>query len=113
MQIGTDLVYVDRIEKAMRHPRFLTRFFTKQEMDTCKNLPYKIAGRWAAKEAVYKCCSDILFPFSPIQIEIITSKNGKPEVILHKELDQGYKPNIVISISHEKNLAMAVAIWNK
>jgi len=57
--IGTDLVRIDRFERAMaRHGgRFLDRLFTPAERERFRRHPFlerHLAARFAAKEAVFK-----------------------------------------------------------
>lgn len=57
--IGTDLVRIDRFERAMaRHGgRFLDRLFTPAERERFRRHPFPerhLAARFAAKEAVFK-----------------------------------------------------------
>ncbi len=110
MQVGIDVVEVDRIKKNMGNPKFLERILTPQEIEVCNYSPQRIAGRWAAKEAIYKVCSEELDPFNWQHIEILNHKNGKPYVQFTKD-DLSIKcGKIEISISHEKSVAVAVAI---
>ena len=60
------------------------------------------AGRFAAKEAIIKCLSDIEVPRMS-DLNITNDEKGKPE-ICYKDYD------ILLSISHEKNYAVAVAL---
>ena len=60
MDIGVDIVEIDRVARSVRNPRFLKRVFTSQEVAYCrarKNSAQHFAVRFAAKEAVWKAVS--------------------------------------------------------
>ena len=55
-RIGVDAVSVDRIALAVRRsgPGFLAKVYTPAELTYCNGNDERLAGRWAAKEAVIK-----------------------------------------------------------
>lgn len=116
--IGTDIIEIHRIRESItRHDKhFLDRVFTKDEQTYCQKYqdqaPY-YAGRFAAKEAVVKALgTGFRDGISWLDIEIKNDSNGKPEVILSSALALRFKfPKILISISHCKEYATAVAIY--
>lgn len=101
--VGCDLVYMHRFLSKQEElaNRILTEKEIKlyQELSNHRQLEF-LAGRFAAKEALVKAmnrnclCSDF---------EIVQDENGKP--ICRKE---GYQ--IYLSISHEKDLALASVV---
>jgi len=102
--VGTDIVKVERIKNMfIRYgERFLERILTVREFEetTANGLNYEsLAGKFAGKEAVIKC---LKIPFNPKAVEILHGKNGSPVVTSHK--------NVLISISHEKDYAVAFAV---
>lgn len=124
MHIGTDLCDPKRIEKiyAKFGAKFLTRILTPKEIEqihsTKSNLSLfqRIAGRYAGKEAVAKVFgTGIGKKLSFQDIEILRDdKTGAPLVNLKSkarklavslDIDE-----IKISISHEKQLAVAFAV---
>ena len=58
--VGTDIIEVSRIEKLIKEKgdKFLNKIYTKNEIDYCEskgpNKYQHYAGRFAAKEAVFK-----------------------------------------------------------
>lgn len=115
--IGTDLIEIDRIRRAIsRHGRFLERVFTGKEleffeargMDTAS-----IAANFAGKEAVLKVLGTGITGLSWKDIEILRELSGKPYVRLTgpaaKLAEQLGIDEILISLSHSKNHAMAFA----
>ena len=109
--VGTDIVEVNRIAKAIEHwgNHFLEHVFSEEEIAYC--LRYKspaehFAGRFAAKEAVIKALPDIK-NLKWTDIKIVNDKSGKPHCsVSHKDLKQ----TIHISISHTHAHAIAFAV---
>lgn len=118
MKCGTDICNVDRIKKAIEEhgDAFLKRIFTEKEIEYCEKYKVtryeKYAARFAAKEAVYKAISpkkDQGGVFT--EVEIVNEETGKPRVELHGELAIiADKELIDISMSHEKEYAVAVCV---
>lgn len=76
-----------------------------------KNCYEHFAARFAAKEAIIKALSDLLknkYELDWKDIEIINSKDGKPKLILHREIKN--IASIDISLSHLKEYAVANAM---
>ncbi len=122
---GIDLVDCPRIEDMLnRHgERFLDRVFTPAEQayaEANKNKTEKLAGRFAAKEAVLKLMgTGWRGKIAWTDIEIVNNAAGQPEVTLSGEVKElaeklGIK-RISISITHTANfvIASAVAIVEK
>ena len=117
---GIDLVDFDRIEQMLdRHgQRFCERVFTSRELadaDKVKNRIEKLAGRFAAKEAVMKLVgSGWRSGVAWTDIEVVNNALGQPVVALSgklKELaDQQNVEQITLSITHTANFAIASAV---
>ena len=110
---GVDIIEVDRVKKAIKKwgDNFLKRVFTDEELSYAKNrrFPYEhLAARFAAKEAVLKAFSDRQIDFK--DIKIINNGVGKPICQLKNNRDN---TQIIISISHTKDYAVASAIITK
>src|SRR6266481_966150 len=85
MDIGVDIVEIDRITKQMHNLRFLERVYSPQEVAYCrarKNSAQHFAVRFAAKEAVWKAVGEPKLSHRDIQVR--NRPNGKPEVIFPK-----------------------------
>lgn len=117
---GIDLVDFPRIEEmAKRHgPRFLDRVFTASEQAYAKvnkNAMEKLAGRFAAKEAILKLMgTGWRGKIAWTDIEIVNNPTGQPEVNLSGEVEKiaerlGIK-HISVSITHTANFAIASAV---
>jgi holo-[acyl-carrier protein] synthase len=117
---GIDLVDRPRIEEMLkRHGgRFLNRVFTAKEQayaEANKDRIEKLAGRFAAKEAVLKLMgTGWRGKIAWTDIEVVNNAAGQPEVTLAGEVEKladklGVK-NISISITHTANFAIASAV---
>jgi holo-[acyl-carrier protein] synthase len=117
---GIDLVDCPRIEEMVaRHgERFVQRIFTAAEQayaEANKNKIEKLAGRFAAKEAILKLMgTGWRGKIAWTDIEIINNSSGQPEVTLDGEVEKiadklGIK-HISISITHTANFAIASAV---
>jgi holo-[acyl-carrier protein] synthase len=104
--LGTDIVEIARIEHAMRRPRFLDRVLTPKEQEFSVT-PQQVAGRWAAKEAVYKALG---IPITWLQVEILPDELRVPTVIIDSPHFDPGRLRVKVSIAHEKHYATAVAI---
>ena len=111
---GVDITEVNRIKKAVEKwgNTFLSRVFTEGELVNAKtrgSLYQHLAGRFAAKEAVFKALGDEELNWK--DIEILNDKTGKPSC---KFLNaKGAGMDVIVSISHVKNYAVANAIVTK
>ncbi len=117
---GIDLVDCSRIEAMIeRHgDRFIQRIFTAAEQayaEANKNKVEKLAGRFAAKEAILKLMgTGWRGKIAWTDIEIINNSSGQPEVTLDGEVEKiadklGIK-HISVSITHTANFAIASAV---
>jgi len=115
-EIGIDLVDIDRIISVLdRFPnRFRERVLTEAEARYCGNKVDRIAGRWAAKEAISKVLGLGVRGVGWREIEILPNWAGAPQVRLHaRAAARAAKLNledVTVSISHERKMATAVAI---
>ncbi len=117
---GIDLVDFPRIEDMVkRHgERFLDRVFTKAEQAYAKankNGVEKLAGRFAAKEAVLKLLgTGWRGKIAWTDIEVINTATGQPIVNLSGEVkiiaDKSGITQISVSITHTANFAIASAV---
>ena len=105
IRTGIDLVYVPAVRKMLGNDKTLSRFFHQSEL---KNDPQHMAGIIAAKEAFFKALG-IMPKF--LEIEIAYDPSGKPKIKASPQLKK-YK-SCDVSISHEKNYAVAVVVMEK
>ena len=87
----------------MERDGFLARVLTENERELGLS-PERVAGRWAAKEAIAKALGRAL---AWHDVEILNAPDGRP-VPTVRGLDEGLR--VFVSISHERGLAAATAI---
>jgi holo-[acyl-carrier protein] synthase len=117
---GIDLVDFPRIEDMLKKhgERFLDRVFTAAEQAYAranKNSVEKLAGRFAAKEAVLKLLgTGWRGKIAWTDIEVVNTEMGRPEVKLSGEVkkiaDKAGITQISVSITHTANFAIASAV---
>jgi holo-[acyl-carrier protein] synthase len=118
-EIGVDLIDIDRITTVLaRYPdRFRARVLTDAEARYCGGKAERIAGRWAAKEAVSKVLGLGVRGVGWREIEILPNWAGAPQVRLHARAAARAAAmelqDVTVSISHERRMAVAVAVAHR
>lgn len=118
-EIGVDLIDIDRIvDVLVRFPeRFRGRVLTESEQRYCGTRVERIAGRWAAKEAVSKVLGLGVRGVGWREIEVLPNRAGQPQVLLHGRAAQRAAAlalaDVSVSISHERRMAVAVAVAHR
>ncbi|HET9782079.1 MAG TPA: NAD(P)H-hydrate dehydratase, partial [Candidatus Dormibacteraeota bacterium] len=107
-RIGVDAVSVDRIALAVKRSGqgFLDKVYTPAELAYCRGDDERLAGRWAAKEAIIKCFDGTGICFPRRRIEVLPGPNGAPRTRLLGD-DRGAQ--VEVSITHHSRLAVATA----
>lgn len=103
--IGIDVVDVNRFSSKQfsENQQFYRKIFTQSEIDYCRKFanPYiHFAGKFALKEAVIKALNQNI---DLLEIETF-HQNKSPAVKLKNHINS----SSIASISHEKNIAVAV-----
>jgi holo-[acyl-carrier-protein] synthase len=113
---GIDTIEISRLKEinpAIR-ARFIERVFTTNEIHQASNRDEALSGLFAAKEAVSKALGTGIGHVSWREIEILHHPTGQPSVILHgnarRVADELGLTNWSVSISHDRNKAVAIAI---
>jgi len=116
-ELGIDIIRVDRIRASLERfgERFTNRVLTPAERRYVRDRPETMAGRWAAKEAVSKVLGLGVRGVGWREIEIKRTPYGQPTVVLHGRAEErrkrlGLEADLSVSISHIKELAVAVAV---
>ncbi|KAI9803149.1 MAG: 3-oxoacyl-[acyl-carrier-protein] synthase [Piccolia ochrophora] len=118
-KIGVDVESVEAFN--IENETFVERNFTQKEQDYCRKAPSaqaSFAGRWSAKEAVFKALGvagkGAGAPL--IEIEITNDDKGAPVVTLHGDAAEAAKKagmkSVDVSISHSDAQAIAIAVSN-
>lgn len=113
MDVGIDIVEIDRIAKQIRNPRFLRKVYSAQEVAYCrarKRSAQHFAVRFAAKEAVWKAIGDPKLLHRHIQVR--NRRDGKPEVYFPQPFAALAK-RVSISLSHGREYAVAMAVFQR
>ena len=118
MRMGVDIISVKRIEQVLegQGDRFLDRIFTREEQAICGSDVRRLAGRFAAKEAVAKALGTGIgrqgIAFS--EIEVCRDDWGAPQVILRGAARKRFEALggrlITLSLSHENDYALAFCV---
>jgi holo-[acyl-carrier protein] synthase len=115
--VGTDIIEVDRIRKAIQRQgkAFLDRVFTAHEQAYCEGFqePERhYAGRFAAKEALAKALGcGIGASLSWLDVEVLAEDSGKPILSFSEKAEKSFpKRRSHLSISHCKSYATAVVL---
>ena len=115
---GTDIIEIERIKKSIDRSgeNFLKLIYTEEEIKYCESKRnskyYHYAGRFAAKEAIFKAVSGLLkdkFDISWQNAQVINDKNGNPKVEFLNIKIREIK-SIDISISHCRKYAVATVV---
>lgn len=113
---GIDVIEIERIEHAVNRwgERFLHRVYTDAEITYCRGRSQRLAGRFAAKEAVSKALGVGIRTLRWADIEILPDRRGKPHVHLHGKAAeiaaaQGLS-RFDVSITHSRSDAIVVVV---
>ena len=118
--VGIDIVEVARIEKDVERfgTRFVERILGDKELalfEKRQDQALYLAGRFAAKEAVVKALGRYLSDRPPLhQLQIINDNSGQPRLELPDDVESKLNgASCLLSITHERNYAAAVAIFEE
>jgi len=114
--IGIDIIEVDRVRKVYEHhsDRFLKRVFTEAEVLQCRGKANRLAGRFAAKEAISKALGTGLHGVAWREMEVVQLRSGRPTVTLHGNAKRRAQllgiSAFDVSIADLKDFSIAVAV---
>ena len=111
---GVDITEVSRLRKAVEKwgDDFLKRIFTARELENARkrsSLYQHLAGRFAAKEAIFKAMK--IKDLGWQEVEIVNSEAGNPIARISNPKAKYYE--VEISISNVKTYAVASAFVAK
>ena len=118
-RLGTDIVYIPRIQAIVDRfgDRFLQRVYTLTEQKDCgyesrsRSSIHRLAGRWAAKEAVVKALGTGWSGIKYTDIEIQRQPSGAPVIHLHpRAMAVACGGEWHLSLSHDGDYAIATAL---
>ena len=121
---GVDIIQNSRIRKLIKNPKFISRVFTKSEINDSKKIRNKtnfFAKRFAAKEAFVKSVgigfrksinlNDIFVKKSKLGKPTISFSNKVKKILIRKFKSNRFK--VFLSLSDEKRYSIAYVIINK
>lgn len=127
--IGVDICEVTRFQEWIKKPDLLCRFFNKADIlpedNSCSNetlyeqrLMEHYASRFAAKEAFGKALGTGIHCFKLTEIYVKKDETGRPVLAVEGKTAEKLKElcgecTIHLSLSHEKNNAIAFAVIEK
>lgn len=118
--IGTDIIEIERIAAVYkrRGQRFLDFILTPSEQAYCLEKVHpeaSIAVRFAAKEAVAKALGvGFGHHLRFLDIEVVNGPLGTPTILLSDRARAHFNnPHLLISLSHSRCYATAVALWQE
>ncbi|MBC7834701.1 MAG: holo-ACP synthase [Phycisphaerales bacterium] len=120
---GVDIIHVPRLARVLSEHReaFLERCFTEGERVYCMAAPklaaQRLAARFAAKEAAYKCLAHDAGPAAGmtwLDFEVVKEAGGRPKLLVPGEAarlaaDRGMD-DWLLSLSHSEEYAIASVI---
>ena len=118
MNVGIDIIEIDRIKKSIKNPKFLSRIFSPSELKFFSQKsfsPSTIAGNFCVKEAFSKALGTGFRGFSFNEISVLRDYMGTPYISLSGKAKEILKAksngnSLTVSISHSKNIATAIVI---
>lgn len=115
--IGTDIIEVERIKKAVEKPAFREKVFSAREIAYCEQdkRGQSYAARAAAKEAFFKALGTGWRGKMKInEVEVLNDELGKPVIHLSGEALSAFQQTggkkIYVSLSHIKEHAIAFVV---
>jgi holo-[acyl-carrier protein] synthase len=121
IHVGTDVISVKEISRSLERfgERYVRRIFTPREASYCRSavgrgVAERFAARFAAKEAVLKALRLEDLSVDWRSIVVLRHESGWCDVVLHGEVAalsaRHGIDTLALSMSHEADCAMAVAI---
>ncbi len=117
--VGIDSVEINRIEKAMKNPRFCQRVFGEAENSLLAMRGFSAesaAACFCAKEAFSKAMGTGIRGFRLCEVELLRDELGAPYLklsgnALKMALEKGLR--FSVSVTHTKELATVIVIGEK
>ncbi|BAY80059.1 acyl-carrier protein synthase (plasmid) [Nostoc linckia NIES-25] len=118
VKTGIDIISIEDIKDLVDAP--IGVWLTEREwkdalvLGNANHRLQRLAGKFACKEAILKVLEAGISQIELVDIEILHDVSGKPIVILHdtalKFWQQISASHLDVSISHDRDFAMAIAI---
>lgn len=116
LSVGIDLVEIDRIQRAMKNPRFCRRILGGTEYQQLEERgfpPASVAVSFCAKEAFSKALGTGVRGFSLDEVQLLRDELGKPYLLLVGDALQAAENRglqFAVSATHTRKYASVVVI---
>ncbi|MDO5559595.1 MAG: holo-ACP synthase [Oscillospiraceae bacterium] len=114
MNIGIDMIEIDRISKSIKIPGFIEKVYSPQEIEIYKKRrenPEVLAGRFCVKEAFSKALGTGVRNFELDEVSTLNDELGRPYIVLSgNALRLLGDRSVSVSITHTKTYAQAAVI---
>ena len=114
IRTGIDVASIEDVTAACEDRTMLDEHWTPRERVAAEGRPERLAGQWAAKEAVMKLLHAGIGEIDLRDIEIVSVDGSAPVVNLtgsaRRLADSVGLVDISVSITHERGMAAAVAV---
>ena len=114
--IGNDLIEIDRIKSSIESKRFMTFTYSPSEINLFDGNAAKLAGNFAAKEALSKALGTGVRGFSLDEITVLRNELGKPFFCFEgniKRIIENASVNVYLSITNTEKYAFATVVLDK
>ena len=114
--VGVDMVEICRIKKSIKNSKFISNFFSQDEIEEFKSKkfnPSSIAASFCAKEAFSKAMGTGIRGFHLKDVQLLHNNLGMPYIKLSGTAEKIFKDSIdkmSVSLTHTKDYACAVVI---
>ncbi|MDY5627656.1 MAG: holo-ACP synthase, partial [Clostridia bacterium] len=114
MSVGIDILKISRLENLASNQKFLSKVFSKKEIEYFKTRNFNkntVAGAFCAKEALAKAIGCGLSGLPLTEISVVRNNMGKPYFEFSPEAENALKmykaQKIALTISHDNDMAIA------
>lgn len=114
MSVGVDILKISRLENLASNQKFLSKVFSKKEIEYFKTRNFNkntVAGAFCAKEALAKAIGCGLSGLPLTEISVVRNNMGKPYFEFSPEAENALKmykaQKIALTISHDNDMAIA------
>jgi len=113
--VGIDSIEIERIKNSIKNPRFLKKYYGKNEIEQLEERnfpPQSVAANFCAKEAFLKVFGKGLGTVELSKIELLRERSGKPYLKLNNiDFLKNYsKINFSVSVTHTKDIVTVVIV---
>ncbi len=119
VNVGIDMIEIDRIKKSMNRKNFLNVILGKDEYKQLseRNFPIQsVAANFCAKEAFSKAVGTGIRGFGFKDVQLLRNDIGKPYLLINENVIDKLSISefkFDVSITHTKNYAAAVVVCDK